>query len=120
MRPRQSPCLSVTSGRTRRSRSQHCSFSAMIRNSPKEGPHLRTEGMEAVAPGLCYAKILSSGFQPDATLIHPDELLRAVDIRDRDDDDLELHVNSRAARVAGRIICTDCLGAHGCLLRCVG
>ena len=28
--------------------------------------------------------------------------------------------NSRDARVAGRIICTDGLGAHGCLLRGVG
>jgi len=50
----------------------------------------------------------------------PVELLRAVDIRDRDDDYFELHVNSRDARGAGRVIRTDWLGAHGCLLRCAG
>ena len=36
----------------------------------------------------------------------PVELLRAVDIRDRDDDYLELHVDSRDARVAG-VVTTD-------------
>src|ERR1700730_11649436 len=46
----------------------------------------------------------------------PVELLRAVDIRYRDNDYFELHVNSCDARVAGRVIRTDRLGAHGCLL----
>ena len=49
----------------------------------------------------------------------PVELLRAVDIRDGDDDDLELHVESSDARNAGRIVSMDFGGAHGCLLVCV-
>src|ERR1700722_5449558 len=40
------------------------------------------------------------------------ELLRAVNIRDGDDDDLELHVGWRDAGVDA----TDCIGAHSCLL----
>ena len=43
------------------------------------------------------------------------ELLRAVDIRDGDDDDLELHVDWRDAGVDT----ADCVGAHSCLLSCV-
>ncbi len=43
------------------------------------------------------------------------ELLGAVDIRDGDDDDLELHVDWRDAGVDT----TDCIRAHSCLLSCV-
>src|SRR3984893_15985727 len=41
----------------------------------------------------------------------PVELLRAVDIRDGDDDDLELRVDSRDA---ARVVTTDFVRAHGC------
>src|SRR5882672_1231647 len=44
----------------------------------------------------------------------PVELLRAVDIRDWDDDYLELHVHSRHCRV----VTTNFVGTHGCLLGC--
>src|SRR5258705_5716547 len=47
----------------------------------------------------------------------PVELLRAVDIRDGDDDYLELRVDSRDA---GRVLTTDCVRAHGCLPGCAG
>ena len=43
------------------------------------------------------------------------ELLRAVDIRDGDDDHFELHVDPRDARVDT----TDYICAHSCLLCCV-
>src|SRR5712692_7761245 len=43
----------------------------------------------------------------------PIELLRAVDIRDRDDDDLELHVDSRDAR---RVVTRFGLRGHSSLL----
>src|SRR4029077_21033509 len=37
------------------------------------------------------------------------ELLRAVNIRDRDDDYLELHVHFHGIRAAGRFIAADCI-----------
>src|SRR5271168_4318213 len=46
----------------------------------------------------------------------PVKPLRTVDIRNGDDDDLELHVNSRDARVSCCIGTTDFIGAHGYLL----
>ena len=49
----------------------------------------------------------------------PVELLGAVNIRDGDDDDLELHVAFRDARFAGCVVNTDRFSAHGCLLSCV-
>src|SRR6516164_9230288 len=48
------------------------------------------------------------------------KLLRALDIRNGDDDDLELHVNSRDARVSCCVVTTDFIGAHGYLLCSVG
>src|SRR5208282_236722 len=48
------------------------------------------------------------------------KLLRAVDIRNGDDEDLELHVNSRDARVSCGVVTTDFIGAHGYLLCSVG
>jgi hypothetical protein len=38
--------------------------------------------------------------------------LRAIDIRNGDDDDLELHVNSRDARVSCCVVTMDFIGAH--------
>src|SRR6516165_4308485 len=48
------------------------------------------------------------------------KLLRTLDIRNGDDDDLELHVNSRDARVSCCIVTTDFIGAHGYLPCSVG
>ena len=48
------------------------------------------------------------------------KLLRAVDIRNGDDDDLELHVNSRDARLAGWSLArTPCVGFGMFFLLCV-
>ena len=47
----------------------------------------------------------------------PIELLRTVDIRDGDDDDLELRVDSCDA---GCVITTEFVRAYGCLLGCMG
>jgi len=44
------------------------------------------------------------------------EILRAIGVRNRDDDDLELHVDFRDA---ARVVPAYCLGAHGCLV-CLG
>jgi hypothetical protein len=44
------------------------------------------------------------------------KLFGAVDIRDGDDDYLELHVHFRGGRLGGRIVTTDFSGTHGCLL----
>jgi len=44
------------------------------------------------------------------------ELLGAVDIRDRDDDDLEFHVAFADGRIVGRVAAMDFGGSHGCLL----
>src|SRR5271155_2446489 len=44
------------------------------------------------------------------------KLLRAVDIRNGDDDDLELHVNSRDARVSCCVVIPNFIGAHAYLL----
>src|SRR5208282_2224984 len=44
------------------------------------------------------------------------KFLRAVDIRNGDDDDLELHVNSRDARVSCYVVTTNFIRAHGYLL----
>jgi hypothetical protein len=54
---------------------------------------------------------------PSDSLVKP---LRAVDIRNGDDDDLELHVNSRDVRVSCCVATTDFMGAHGYLLCSVG
>src|SRR5215469_5305465 len=46
----------------------------------------------------------------------PIKLLRALDIRNGDDDDFKLHVNSRDARVSCCVITVDFIGAHEYLL----
>ena len=70
---------------------------------------------------LDQAKIFAGGAvnvePPSDPLV---KLLRAVDVRNGDDDDLELHVNSRDARVSCCAVTTDFIGAHGYLLCFVG
>src|SRR6185312_5331210 len=44
------------------------------------------------------------------------EFLRAVHVRDRDGDDLELHVDLRDTRGGGRVLLADGGSAHGSLL----
>src|SRR5215470_10443552 len=46
------------------------------------------------------------------------ELLGTINIRDRKDDDLELHIDYRCFSLAARVFDRDWLGTHGCLLRC--
>ena len=46
--------------------------------------------------------------------------LRAIDIRNGDDDDLELHVNSRDPRVSCCVVIMDFIGAHQYLPCSVG
>src|SRR5262249_37440280 len=49
----------------------------------------------------------------------PIELLRVVDIRDGNDDGLELQVDVLNACVADRVVTTEFIDAHSCLLCCV-
>jgi hypothetical protein len=48
------------------------------------------------------------------------KFLRAVNIRNGDDDDLNLHVNSRDGCISSCIIAADFIGAHGYFLCSVG
>src|SRR5262249_55891324 len=60
------------------------------------------------------AALSDVGVLPPAELLV--ELRHAVDVRDRDDDDLELHVDFPGARAAGHAASLNSGGTHGCLL----
>jgi hypothetical protein len=72
---------------------------AELNRTPRAGRR-ELDDAEAVIEG-------EIGVEPPPEL--PEELLRAIDIRDGDDDRLKLQVESREARVSGPILATTSL-----------
>ncbi len=80
--------------------------------------HVRAELNGAPRAGRCELDDPEAVLEGEVGVEPPPEarveLLRPVDVRDGDDDDFELHVESPDVRVAGRVT-RDFGGAHDCL-----